>query len=37
MNVLKKKINYGKRFIILMLLVNFIVLSFCYSYALFVT
>lgn len=37
MNVLKKKINYGKRFIILMLLVNFVVLSFCYSYALFVT
>lgn len=37
MNVLKKELKIGKNFIILLLIINFLVLGFYYTYAIFVT
>ena len=37
MNILKKNINFKRRYIILLLIINFLVLGSCYTYAIFVT
>lgn len=37
MSVLRRNINLKKRYVILLLVINFLVLSLCYTYAIFVT